>query len=186
MARISSNLSDAELVRSLRAGESKALNILYARYSSLVYSLALKILNRPSEAEDLTQEIFLTFWRQGKFDPNRGLLSTYLRIVVRSRAINKIKSNNSRQRTLAKLKINLPLLTPTPLEQLSCLEKKERLQKAIDQIPNKYRQPLEMNYYQGLSHRQISQQLVIPLGTVKTNIRKGLRLLRQLLGDRID
>jgi len=185
MPRISADTSDMELIRSLRTGNSDALSILYDRYSGLVYSLALKILNQSSEAEDLTQEVFLTFWKQENFDPNRAALSTYLCVMTRSRALNRIKSNQSRQRILEQLKGNLPPTEPTPLEQASCLEKEETLQEALSQLPEKYRQILEMNYYQGLSHAEISQRLAMPLGTVKTNARRGLILLQQNLGGRV-
>ncbi len=187
MTHISADVSDSELVQRLRKGDSTALGILSQRYSGLVYSLAIKILNQPSEAEELTLEVFLTFWKQEKFAPNRAALSTYLGVMVRSRALNRLKSNESRQRTLERLQNHWPseLLAPTPLEQASCLEKEETLQQALAQLPDQNRRVLEMNYYQGFSHAEISQRLGIPLGTVKTNARKGLIFLRQLLGDRV-
>jgi RNA polymerase sigma-70 factor (ECF subfamily) len=181
MASISADTPDAELVWRIRAGDSQALSILYKRYSGLVYSLALKMLNQPSEAEDLTQEVFLNFWKQEKFDPSRAALSTYLCIIVRSRALNRLKRNDSRQRILERLQdFPLELAGLTPLERLSRIEQGETLQQALNQLPAKYRQVLEMNYYQGLSHAEIARQLDIPLGTVKTNARRGLLLLRQL------
>ncbi len=187
MTHIFADVSDSELVERLRNGDSTALSVLYQRYNRLVYSVAHKFLNQPSEAEDLTQEVFLTFWKQEKFDPNRAALSTYLCLMVRSRALNKIKSNDSRQRTLERLQHHMPseISAPTPLEQVSCQEKEETLQEALAQLPEKNRRILEMNFYQGLSHAEISRRLEIPLGTVKTNARKGLILLRQLLGDRV-
>ncbi|MBO9999456.1 MAG: sigma-70 family RNA polymerase sigma factor [Cyanobacteria bacterium SID2] len=187
MTRIPADVPDTELVWRLRAGDATALKVLYGRYCGLVYSLAFKMLDNATEAEDLTQEVFLTFWKNEKFDPDRAALSTYLCVMVRSRALNRLKSNDSRQRTLERLQSFEPLelSTPTPLEQASCSEKEETLRDALAQLPEKNRQVLEMNYYQGLSHREISQQLGIPLGTVKTNARKGLMLLRQILGDAV-
>ena len=187
MVRISADASDTELVGRMRAGDKAALSVLYERYNKLVYSLAIKMLGRPSEAEDLTQEVFLTFWKQEKFDPNRAALSTYLCVVVRSRALNKLKSHSSRQRTLEKLQsARSPELSElTPIERASSLEKEETLRHALAQLPEKNRRVLEMNYYQGLSHTEISRQLEIPLGTVKTNARKGLILLRKLLREAV-
>ncbi|NJK39628.1 MAG: sigma-70 family RNA polymerase sigma factor [Oscillatoriales cyanobacterium RM2_1_1] len=187
MASISTNTSDAQLVQQLRAGHPQALSILYDRYSGLVYSLALKVLNQSSEAEDLTQDIFLNFWKQEQFDPERAALSTYLCVMTRSRALNKLKSSNSRQRTLERLQTNTPeeFSSLTPLEQASQAEQEQTVRAALSQLSDRQRQILEMNFYHGISHAEISRQLEVPLGTVKTNARQGLLKLRKLLGGAI-
>ena len=193
MDRVSTDVPDAELVQQLRRGQSSAaLRLLYQRYSGLVYTLALRMLKRPSEAEDLTQEVFLNFWKQEsldqhKYDPAKASLSTYLCVIVRSRALNKIASQSSRQRSVDQLKTvtSAEFLTPTPLEQASRSEQSQQVQQALGQLPDKQRQILELNYYQGMSHGDISNQLALPLGTVKSRARQGLVKLRQLLGDAV-
>ncbi len=188
MARVSTDASDAELICSLRAGQQEAFRILYERYSGLVYTLALRILNQPGEAEDLTQEVFLNFWQQEKFDPERAALSTYLSVITRSRAINKLESRSSRQRSLQRLQQNRGVgesTPPTPLEQASLTEQEETLRQALSQLTENQRKILEMNFYQGISQAEIAHQLGMPLGTVKTNARKGLIKLRELLGDAV-
>jgi len=184
MARICPDASDAELLNGLRAGQQEALRILYGRYSGLVYTTALRILNQPDEAEDLTQEIFLTFWKQDKFQPSRAALSTYLSIVTRSRAINKLNSRSSQQRSIDRLQQSLVTewSDSTPLEKASLAEQHQVLQQAMNQIPDNQRRVLEMNYYQNLSQSEIARHLQIPLGTVKTNARQGLIKLRRILG----
>jgi RNA polymerase sigma-70 factor (ECF subfamily) len=154
-----------------------------------VYTLALKILHQPSEAEDLTQEVFLNFWQQDRFDPDRATLSTYLSVMTRSRAINKLESRSSRQRSLERLQKNKSsdeLTALTPLEQASLAEQEKIVQQALSQLTDNQRKILEMNFYQGISQAQIAQQLKMPLGTVKTNARQGLIKLRELLGDAIE
>lgn len=186
MARISPDTSDIELIRILRAGNQEALAVLYDRYGGLVYTVALNILKRPTEAEDLTQEIFVTFWKQDKFDPNRAALSTYLGILVRSRALNRLSSHSSRRRSLERLqRLFFSRSSLTPLENASLSERKEILQRALAQLSHQQRQILEMNFYQGLSHSEISRQLNVPLGTVKTKARRGLIQLRQQLGEAV-
>ena len=193
MDRVATDVPDAELVQQLREGQSSgALRLLYQRYSGLVYTLALRMLKRPSEAEDLTQEVFLNFWKQEslekhKYDPTKASLSTYLCVIVRSRALNKIASQGSRQRSVDRLKVvtSPELLTPTPLEQASLNEQSQQVQQALGQLPEKQRQILELNYYQSMSHGAISKQLDLPLGTVKSRARQGLVKLRQLLGDSV-
>lgn len=175
-----------ELIHSLRAGQQDALTVLYNRYGGLVYTVALKLLKQPTDAEDLTQEIFLNFWKQDKFDPSRAKLSTYLCVVARSRALNRISSHGSRQRSLQRLQRSfLERTNITPLETASLTEQQETVQQALAQLPARQRQILELNFYQGLSHSAIAKQLNMPLGTVKTRARKGLMELREQLGDAV-
>lgn len=187
MARLSTDSSDIELIHSLRSGSKQALGILYDRYGSLVYTIALKILKQPSDAEDLTQDIFLNFWKREKFDPNRATLSVYICMMARSRALNRLASHGSYQRSLQRLQWSFSedRSTATPLEKASLVEQQEAVQRALAQLSDRQRQILEMNFYQGLSHSQIAQQLDMPLGTVKTKARQGLMELRQQLGDAV-
>ena len=184
MARISTDASDVELIHSLRAGHQSALTVLYGRYGALVYTVALKLLKQPAEAEDLTQDIFFNFWKQDKFDPSRAALSTYLCVMARSRALNRLSSHSSRQRSQKKLQqLSLDRTNITPLETASMAEQKEAIQQALSQLSAQQRQILEMNFYQGFSHAEIARQLKMPLGTVKSKARKGLWELRVQLGD---
>jgi RNA polymerase sigma-70 factor (ECF subfamily) len=187
MAPISATTPDTELVQQLRAGKREALAILYDRYSSLVYSLALKILKQPSEAEDLTQDIFLTFWQEERFDPTCAALSTYLGVMVRSRALNKLRRFSIQEHSLERLRRFIPgeRSGTTPLEEASQAEQKTTLKQAMAQLTERQRQILELNFFQGYTHQEIARQLELPLGTVKTNARKGLLELRQRLGDMV-
>jgi RNA polymerase sigma-70 factor, ECF subfamily len=186
MPRIQADTGDAELIRLLRGGEQQALGVLYDRYGGLVYTVAFKILNQADEAQDLTQEVFLTFWKQERFDPSRAALSTYLGVMTRSRALNKLQSRSSRQRMSDRLQQNaVEFSAPTPLEQASVAEQQETVRQALTQLSDNQRTVLELNYYKGLSQSEVAQQLGLPLGTVKTHARQGLIKLRQILGDAV-
>jgi RNA polymerase sigma-70 factor (ECF subfamily) len=186
MVPIPPDTSDVELIRHLRSGNPAALALLYTRYGNLVYTVALRILKQPTDAEDLTQELFIYLQNDKKFDPDRAALSTYLCLLVRSRALNRLSRHNTHQRSLQKLKSALPERTSaTPLETASLAERKDALQNALVNLPEQHRQILEMNFYQGLSHSEIAQQLSLPLGTVKSKARKGLMTLRQSLGEAV-
>jgi RNA polymerase sigma-70 factor, ECF subfamily len=180
--------TDTELIQSLRAGEKLPLRLLYDRYSGLVYTVALRILERSEEAEDLTQEVFLTFWQDGKFDPARAALSTYLGLLTRSRALHRLDQRASRRRSLHHLQQIEPQESkaPTPLELASLEEQRHQVRAALTQLSDNQRQVLTLSYYQGLSHSVISQTLNLPLGTVKTNARQGLLKLRKILGETIE
>jgi len=187
MPRIQADTTDAELIRLLRGGQQQALGILYDRYGGLVYTVAFKILNQADEAEDLTQEVFLTFWKQERFDPSRAALSTYLGVMTRSRAINKLHSRSSQQRMSDRLQQTTPLefSAPTPLERASFAEQQQTVRQALTRLSNSQREVLELNYYKGLSQSEVAQRLSLPLGTVKTHARQGLIKLRQILGDAV-
>jgi RNA polymerase sigma-70 factor, ECF subfamily len=195
MSKIHSHTTDGDLIANLRQGDSAkptlreraALSILYDRYGRLVYTLALKLLDRRDEAEDLTQDIFLSFWKQEKFDPNRAKLTTYLCLLTRSRAIDKLRSRQSEQRSIARLQQNTIPETdlPTILESVSLAEEQTVVRQSLTALSERQRQVLELSYYQDLSQSAIATQLNLPLGTVKTHMRQGLIRLRQLLQSQI-
>ena len=83
-----SNQSDPELFSALRSGNTLALGILYERYGGVVYGLALRMLNNSQEAEDLTQEIFITLSRSSVYDPKRGTMLAFLMTITRNKAID--------------------------------------------------------------------------------------------------
>ncbi len=172
--------SDPELMEALKAGQSTALGVLYDRYAGLVYGLALKIMANATDAEDLTQEIFVTLWRKPSYDARRGSLSSFLCLLTRSRAIDRLRSKSSNQRFLERWQpiLTADNVTPPPFEQVSIEERRQVVQEALSQLPENQRQILELLYYQGLSQTEISRQLGIPLGTVKTRSRQALFKLR--------
>ncbi|MGR3277714.1 sigma-70 family RNA polymerase sigma factor [Acaryochloris marina NIES-2412] len=177
------NYADAvELVAAIKRQELDALGYLFDHYSSLVYTLAYKILGNSPEAEDLMQEIFLGLWERCTFNPSRGSLSSFLATVTRSRAIDRLRMKGNRRRILSQWQDSLsPKPSLTPLDHASQSEKRQVLQQALTELPSEYRQVLELSYFGGYSQSQIAEQLDKPLGTVKTWARKGLIQLRQSL-----
>ena len=187
MSQIHSDTNDADLIVSLRQGNQNALSVLYDRYGGLVYTLALKLLDRVDEAEDLTQDVFLSFWKQEKFDPSRAKLSTYLCLLTRSRAIDKLRSRTSEQKSIVRLQhISIPETErPTLLDSVSLAEEQILVRESLSKLREQQRQILEQSYYQGLSQSAIAQNLNLPLGTVKTHMRQGLIELRKMLQSQI-
>ncbi|MBE9177229.1 sigma-70 family RNA polymerase sigma factor [Oculatella sp. LEGE 06141] len=177
--------TDAELFVSLKAGRTGALGILYDRHSALVYGLALKTLGNPQEAEDLTQDIFVTLWRSSSYDPSRGSLRTFLAIMTRSRAIDRVRSRTAAQHRLEQWhpRRSEDVTANLPFEQVAQGERSQEVQAALAQLSNSQQQILKMAYYEGLSQSEIAKQLAIPLGTVKARARRGLLKLRQTLAD---
>jgi RNA polymerase sigma-70 factor (ECF subfamily) len=183
--KTSASTSDLELLSAMSQGQIKALDILYDRYSRLVYSIAYRILNSSEEAEDITQDVFLTLWRRNSYDPARGSLSSFLTTLTRSRAIDRLRSKNARLRVVQRLQgiVRSDSGSPSPLEQASIGERSQMIRTALSQLSESERQVLEIAYYEGLSQSEIAERLDIPLGTVKSRSRQGLLKLRQRLQD---
>ena len=177
--------SDGVLFQALMRGEPSALAMLYDRYASLVYGLAIRILQEPQAAEDLTQEVFLTLWRNKNYDPVRGSLSAFLITLTRSRAIDKLRSQGAKLKFLDRWSQDMSTqsLSDTPFEQVSLAERSQKVREALAELPESQRQVLEMAYYEGLSQTEIAARIATPLGTVKTRARQGLLKLRQTLQD---
>lgn len=182
------NESDLEVLTALRQGDTNALGIIYDRYGAVVYRLALRMLANPTEAEDLTQEVFLAFWRGvAKYDVDRGTLLVFLLTITRSRALNRFKQQNSQHNLQQRVGSYLPQPDRHPgLESATLNELQERMGAALQSLPATQKQVLEMGYYQGKSQSEIAQELDLPLGTVKTRSRQGLLKLRQFLQDLVE
>lgn len=177
------NQTDVDLFLRLQNGETDALAILYDRHAALVYGIALHLLTNTTEAEDLTQDIFLILTRKSAYDPQRGSLRTYLSILTRSRALDRLRSSNRRQQKLRHQAANEheQVLFINPIEEAAQLERSQEVLEALEQLSTKEREVLRMAYYQGLSQAEIATRLSTALGTVKSRTRRGLLKLRQAL-----
>ncbi|MEO0935294.1 MAG: sigma-70 family RNA polymerase sigma factor, partial [Cyanobacteria bacterium J06641_2] len=150
-----SNQTEAELFQALQAGDLSALGAIYDRYGEAVYRLALRILGDTNEAEDLTQEIFLAFWRSGKYDPNRGKMLVYLLTMTRSRAINRLHQKSSQNKLLQRCQRTIPThVDSNVMEQASLGEMSQLISKALEQIPENQQQVLKMAQPFVISHFQ--------------------------------
>jgi RNA polymerase sigma-70 factor, ECF subfamily len=180
--------SDLQVVVALRQGDITALGIIYDRHGTVVYRLALRILKNPTEAEDLTQEVFLAFWRGvAKYEPQRSTLLVFLLTITRSRAINRLQQQTSQLNLQQKFGTYLPTAPIQPgMESVALNELSERMVTALHQLPIAQKQVIEMAYYKGKSQSAIAQELDLPLGTIKSRSRQGLLKLRQLLQDLVE
>jgi RNA polymerase sigma-70 factor, ECF subfamily len=176
--------TDLEIFLAIRAQQVKALDLLYDRYSKLVYSTAVQILNNVEEAEEVTQETFLSLWQRSEiYQPKRGSLSGFLITMSRSRSIDRLRSRKSSQQKLQRFQTFLddaPHYNP-PLEFVTVQERSNLVREALKQLSPDDRQLVETAYYQGLSQSEIAKRDGIPLGTVKSRARQALKKLRTAL-----
>ena len=174
--------ADSALVYRLWQGDVAALGVLYDQYSSLVYSIALKGLRSVSEAEDLTQEVFMTLARSRTYDPNRGALAKYLTTLTRSRAIDRLRSRATYRKYLNQWQqMQTAADLATPMNDATQQERRTLVKAALGTLKERQREVLELSYYEGQSQREIAQRLGVPLGTVKSWARRGLIQLKEQL-----
>ena len=179
--------SDLELVERIRRGDQSALDLLYGRYSSPVYSLVWKILQNPEEAEDVALDVFWQVWRQAdRYDAARGTPPAWIFTLARSRAIDRLRARNRREdRTVS---IDDPNLNIDPLDEnatpdqvVSFRQSRDAVRAAMTKLSPVQREAVELAFLKGLTHVEIAERLGQPLGTVKTRIRQGLIRLRRHL-----
>jgi RNA polymerase sigma-70 factor (ECF subfamily) len=160
------------------------LGALYDACGSAVYRLAQRLSRSSQEAEDLTHDVFLRYWQQGRYEPARGPVLAYLLLLTRSMAINRLNQRRNRWQLLQRWSEQLlPASVTSPQESAEHTNLAERVRAALAAIPANQRQVLELAYYEGLSQSVIGERLQLPLGTVKTRSRQGLMRLRELLID---
>jgi RNA polymerase sigma-70 factor, ECF subfamily len=177
-------MSDERVLARMARGDRDALAELYDRHARAIFSLALRILQDRAEAEDVVQDVFTQAWIQAaRYDIGRGAVAAWMLMLTRSRAIDRLRSKRARPENAADLQDadNIPdTAVPQDLQLLSA-EQVTRLQKAVAELPVLQRTALELAYYEGLTHAEISDRLGDPLGTVKTRIRQAVIKLREAL-----
>lgn len=170
--------SDLALVTAIRSGDQGAMAALYDRYSSIVYSVALRVLQDTGAAEDVLQEIFMQLWRNpGAFDANRGNMAAWLAVISRHRAIDALR----RRRPENNIEDLVVSIEPDLAGNADRMRTMDKVRGALETMPSTQRSALEMAYFEGLTHVEIADKTGEPLGTIKTRIRAGLLSLRKVL-----
>jgi RNA polymerase sigma-70 factor (ECF subfamily) len=175
---------DRDLVAQVRNGDHPALASLYDRHGGTVYSIALSILRDPARAEDVTQDVFITLWTQPhRYDPAVGRFAPWFYRVARNRSIDIIRQR--RREVLpdepAVFDLMLGASDDSPADTVVARSQADRVRAALRDLPDDQRTLIELAYFGGLTQSQMARQLDIPLGTIKTRVRNGLRNLREIL-----
>jgi RNA polymerase sigma-70 factor (ECF subfamily) len=177
---------DFSLMAAIAQGDSVAFKTFYDRHSSIVYTLALRMLKSPQEAEQLLTDVFFEIWSaRERYDHERANPLTYLMRLTRSRAIDRLRRKgpvgaNAGVSLDPAAGIDVPIDAP-PASTIEAGEERQRIAAALDTLDQEHRRILECAYYDGLSHSEIAERLNKPLGTVKSSIRIGLAKLKDLL-----
>ncbi|MEM9291135.1 MAG: sigma-70 family RNA polymerase sigma factor [Acidobacteriota bacterium] len=175
---------DAEIVQRIADGDQYALGELYDRFAPLLISVTRRVLGDPEDADEVVQETLLQVWKQaGRYRQSRSAVSTWLVLLARSRAIDRLRSRQSHSRALTALRQDQrdPHTSAEATGSVLMEERRHRIFHELKELPDSQRQVLELAYYGGLSQSQIAEQEGIPLGTVKTRTLLALKKLREAL-----
>lgn len=179
---------DRTLIQQIGAGDPKVFSILYERYKTLVFSLAIKITGSHETAEDITLDVFTQVWKNAdKYHSEKGSVKGWIASIARYRSIDtlrrrKVRSDINRPQWSDVQLETLPS-NDNPGEALELEETRHKVSDAIAILPKDQQEVLALAYFKGYTHRQIAEALNEPLGTIKTRIRLGLQKLRQIFTD---
>lgn len=181
-------LPDATLLARIRAGDQRALGMVYDQHAGLVYGLARRVTRDNHLAQDVTQEVFTYLWEMpDRVDIARGSLRSYLAVVAHRRAVDEVRRSERRSRTETAQAV--PDLQDGPendvVDAAAQEWRRQRLADVLTQLPEDQRAALGLAYFEGQTYRQVARTLGIPEGTAKSRLRLALARLRVLLGDEL-
>jgi RNA polymerase sigma-70 factor (ECF subfamily) len=177
--RAPDEIEDRQQLASIARRDSRAFESLYDRYSRSVYSLALGMLRDPATAQEVTQEVFLSIWRQAaEFDPRRGTARSWVLALAHHKSVDAVRRR--RLRATEPLEETQASDLDTVDETLRRLEQ-GRVREALVRLPAEQRKAIVFAYYGGYTQEEVAKRLSIPLGTAKTRIRDAMIRLREAL-----
>ena len=176
---------DPALMRRMAEGDPAAFERLYDAFSGILYSLALRIIERPEDTEELIQEVFVKIWKDASdYDPRRGTPLAWAITITRHKAIDRIRSTARRLRLYEAAEaeaMTSSATVPQPLNDAEHSENAKAVRESLGHLTPEVRESIELAFFGGLSHTQIASKLSLPLTTVKSRIRRAMMQLRQSL-----
>lgn len=175
---------DRAVAERLVAGDESALREVYRDCAGAVFALALRVTGNAAIAEDVTQDVFVRLWEQpDRYEPARAPLRAYLLAMTHSRAVERVRSEDSlrRRHESAHRESQFMPAAADPQHVVVGHDVGAAVREALASLPDAQRIPIEMAYFDGLSYRQVANALDEPEGTVKYRIRMGMQKLRAAL-----
>jgi len=174
-------LADEDLMSLMEGGDEEAFAALYDRHSRAAYSLSYRMMGDRQAAEDLTQDAFLKVWRSaGGYRSERGSVRTWILSIAHNRGIDQLRSLASRRRTQDRVEQSAPRSQPSEaFAETWRNRQREQIREALSTLPEEQLKILELAYFSGYTHVEISNLMDLPLGTVKGRMRLGLKKIRE-------
>jgi RNA polymerase sigma factor (sigma-70 family) len=181
-AQASRNQLAAALMR-VGEGDGAALRMVYRDTSAKLFGVCLRILNDKSEAEDMLQDVYVTVWRKAaSFDPGRASPITWLVAIARNRAIDRLRSSAVTRRTEPiEAADAVSDLAPAAVERVELAQQHQRLARCLEELEGQHSAAIRAAFLDGSTYGELAQQMSVPLGTMKSWIRRGLLKLRACL-----
>jgi RNA polymerase sigma-70 factor (ECF subfamily) len=179
-------LADEDLISLVEAADAEAFATLYDRHSRAAFSLAYRMMGERQASEDLAQDAFLKVWRSASsYRAERGSVRTWILSIVHNRGIDQIRSQASRRRTQEEIEASAPRSQPSEaFAETWKNSQREQVREALGTLPPEQLKILELAYFSGYTHMEISDLLDLPLGTVKGRMRLGLKKIRDYFESR--
>jgi RNA polymerase sigma-70 factor (ECF subfamily) len=171
---------DARLIAAASRGDRESFARVYDRHAGTLLAVALRIVRERREAEDLVHDVFLEAWRVAKeYDPGRGTVRAWLTMRIRSRALDRLKSAGfSKRGTLDEARV----ASTAGADDAGLSADRDKVRRALAQLPDEQRQALELGFFEGLSSTEIAERMNVPVGTVKSRVAAALAKLRAAIG----
>jgi RNA polymerase sigma-70 factor (ECF subfamily) len=174
-----------EAMQQVASGDRAAFARLYDLVAPLVYGIALRVVRDPAIAEEVTQEAFVTVWRQAaRFDSGRGTAKSWICAIAHRRAVDSVRHEQALRDREARAQAAPETVTETPEVVAEAAAERDRVRAALARLSDVQRDALHLAYFEGRTYREVAELLGAPLGTVKTRMRDGLASLSRLLGGR--
>lgn len=173
----------SELLTAVGRGDAGAFERLYRETSSRLFGVCLRLLPERSEAEDVLQEVYATVWRKaGQFDASRASAITWLAMIARNKAIDRLRAApSSLKRAPIELIDEIADAAPSPSAQVESADENERLRQCMEELDARRRHLIRTAFFDGATYEELAQRSGSPLGSIKSWIRRGLIQLRACL-----
>lgn len=172
---------DQDVLPKVASGDHGAMSECISRYGGLIWSIAKRYVKDPSAAEDIVQEIFTALWRSAsRFDPKVANESTFVGMLARRRSIDFLRKQSRRPELEPLPEVELlPLASPEPSASTRC--ETSDVRGALSKLSEDTQSLFSLHFDEGMTHSEIVERTGLPLGTVKTRLRRGLIQLRSIL-----
>lgn len=168
------------LLAAVARQDRSAFGELYERTSAKMHGICCRMMGSESDAEDVLHEAYLTVWRNaGRFDPSKASAITWLAVVTRNKAIDRLRRERSAEPIDAA--VELPDAGPSAMDVISDDQDRERLAKCLEQIDPRARDLIRTAFFTGATYAELAADKAVPLGTMKSWVRRGLLSLRKCL-----
>lgn len=177
----SQTLSDR--LQAVGAGDQLALAEVYRLTSAKLFGVCLRICNERSEAEEVLQETYITVWRRaGTFDPGKAGAISWLVAVARNKALDRLRSGKVRRMAMPlEQAAEVPDLTPSPFAEVEGIQQRAALMACLEELDAEQQASIRAAFLDGLTYEELATRREVPLGTMKSWIRRGLQRLRGCL-----